>query len=74
MQGLSEAKLEVKRQETTVRQLNRQLQHVEKEKKVLQRKVEDAENALRTAIKDRDMLTKYITNVELALEAVRGLL
>ena len=71
-QGLSEAKLEVKRQETTVRQLNRQLQHVEKEKKVLQRKVEDAENALRTAIKDRDMLTKYITNVELALEAVRG--
>ena len=62
--------MELRRQEAVVRQLNRQLQHVEKEKDGLQRKVDDAENALRTAIKDRDVLTKYITNVEYALEEV----
>ena len=62
--------MELRRQEAVVRQLNRQLQQVEKEKDGLQRKVDDAENALRTAIKDRDVLTKYITNVEYALEAV----
>ena len=62
--------MELRRQEAVVRQLNRQLQHVEKEKDGLQRKVDDAENALRTAIKDRDVLTKYITNVEYALEGV----
>ena len=62
--------MELRRQEAVVRQLNRQLQQVEKEKDGLQRKVDDAENALRKAIKDRDVLTKYITNVEYALEAV----
>ena len=63
--------MELRRQKTAVRQLNRQLQQVEEEKDVLQRKVDDAENALRTAIKDRDILNKYITNVETALEVVR---
>ena len=62
--------MELRRQEAVVRQFNRQLQQLEKEKDGLQRKVDDAENALRTAIKDRDVLTKYITNVEYALEAV----
>ena len=56
-----------------MRQLNRKLQGVEGDKGALQRKVDDAEHALRTAIKDRDVLIKYITNVGNALEAVRWL-
>ena len=51
VQGLSEAKMELKRQEQRVRQLTRQAAQMEGENSRLQENVRDAESALRTAAK-----------------------
>jgi len=48
-QGLSEAKMEMKKKEQILRQLNRQVITMESEKKSLHINVGDAEKALRTA-------------------------
>ena len=47
--SLTEASMELKRQEQRVRQLNRQVQQMEAERVPLEEKVKDAETALRTA-------------------------
>ena len=62
--------MELRRQETLVRQLTRQVTQLEKDKHGLTRNVTDAENALRTTSRDRDTLTKYLRNVEDVLESV----
>ena len=51
LQGLSEARVELRRQEQVIGQLNRLVSSLEGEKKALQEHVTDAENALRTAAK-----------------------
>ena len=48
---MSDAKNELKRQEHLVRQLNRQIQTADMDKRNIEHKVKDAENALRTAAK-----------------------
>ena len=49
--GAAEARMELKRQEQLVRQLNRQIEQLEVERRPLNEKVKDAESALRTAAK-----------------------
>ena len=62
--------MELKRQEQRVRQLQRQFQQTESEKKLLSENVHDAETALRTAARDRETLAEYAANVLFALEQV----
>ncbi|XP_074650788.1 coiled-coil domain-containing protein 171-like [Tubulanus polymorphus] len=71
MQGLSEARIELKRKEQVIRQLNKQSTHFQEDNKLLLHNIKDAENALRTTSKDRDILTQYMKNVESVLEKVK---
>ena len=50
-QGLAETKLELRRKEQTVRQVNKQLATLEGEKESLCNNLQDAEKALRTVAK-----------------------
>ena len=62
--------MELKRQEQRVRGLQKQLVSRDDEKKLLCENVEDAENALRTAARDREALAAYVANITKALEKV----
>ena len=72
VQGLTEAKMELRRQEQRVRHLQRQLQQMENEKKLLTDNITDAEKALKTTSKDREALISYIHGIERALLKVSG--
>ncbi|ESO96757.1 hypothetical protein LOTGIDRAFT_87900, partial [Lottia gigantea] len=66
-QDLSEIKSELRRKEQTIRQLNKQTMQYEFDKKSFEGNLTDAENALRTAAKDKEVLANYIRSVEKAL-------
>ena len=62
-QGMNEAKNELRHQENLVRQLNRQLQTLHGDKHTLEVKVRDAENALRTAARDKETLQVHTCGI-----------
>ncbi|XP_050400373.1 coiled-coil domain-containing protein 171 isoform X2 [Patella vulgata] len=68
VQDLSELKSELKRKEQTIRQLNKQVMQYEFDKKSFQGNLTDAESALRTAAKDKEVLANYIKSIEEAFE------
>ena len=51
MQSLSEAKMELRRKDQSLRQLNRHLTQLEQDKRRLEENIHDAESALRMAAK-----------------------
>ena len=50
-QGLSEAKMELRRKEQSIRQLSKQLSHLEEEKRSLKDGVQDVQEVLRSTNK-----------------------
>ena len=62
-QEAADARMELKRLEQRERQLRRQIEQSDGEKRTLREKVAAAESALRTAVRDRDALMTYIANV-----------
>ncbi|KAL3866903.1 hypothetical protein ACJMK2_044153, partial [Sinanodonta woodiana] len=71
IQGLAETKMELKKKEQMLRQVNKQAAQLEGEKRSLQDNLNDAEKALRTVARDKDILASYIKSVEHALGQVK---
>ncbi|XP_041371577.1 coiled-coil domain-containing protein 171-like isoform X2 [Gigantopelta aegis] len=71
VQGLSEAKTELRRREQVIRQLNRQNQQVTAEKRSYQDNLRDVEGAMHNVVKDKEILAKYLKSVEAALKEAR---
>ncbi|XP_067665057.1 coiled-coil domain-containing protein 171-like [Haliotis asinina] len=67
VQGLSEAKVELRRREQSIRQLQKQVLQMEMDHKSVTSNMADTENALRTANRDKDVLSQYMKSVERAL-------
>ena len=67
---LAEMKNNVKRHEQHIRQLNKQLVQIEQERKQLKQNVSDAENALNTAARDKDLLITFMKTIENLMTAL----
>ncbi|XP_077989026.1 coiled-coil domain-containing protein 171-like isoform X2 [Glandiceps talaboti] len=67
VKNLSEAKMEMKRKEQTLRQLNRHISQLDSDKKQLQDNVYDAESTLRLAAREKETLANYLRSVETSL-------
>jgi chromosome segregation ATPase len=67
---LAELKNSVKRHEQHVRQLNKQLVQMEQERKQLKQNVGDAETALNTAARDKELIVTYVKTIESLLIAL----
>ncbi|NXE21473.1 CC171 protein, partial [Ardeotis kori] len=68
---LSEAKMELRRKDQSLRQLNRLLTQLEQDKCRLKESIHDAESALCMAVKDKELLTSHMKSVEATLHKVR---
>ncbi|XP_048259658.1 coiled-coil domain-containing protein 171-like isoform X3 [Haliotis rufescens] len=71
VQGLSEAKVELRRREQSIRQLQKQVLQMEMERKSVTGNMADTENALHTANRDKDILSHYMKSVEGALHEAK---
>ncbi|XP_025077162.1 coiled-coil domain-containing protein 171-like isoform X2 [Pomacea canaliculata] len=71
MIGLSEMKDDLRRREQELRQAKKQILQMEFQRKSLQTNLRDAEEALHTAAKDKEILAHYLKSVEAALEEVK---
>eukprot|EP00062_Callorhinchus_milii_P008145 gi/632950535/ref/XP_007890776.1/ PREDICTED: coiled-coil domain-containing protein 171 isoform X1 [Callorhinchus milii] len=71
IKSLSEAKMELRRKDQSLRQLNKHLTQLEKDKRQLERSIQDAENALCMAAKNREHLISYVRSVDTILVEVR---
>ncbi|XP_019410663.1 PREDICTED: coiled-coil domain-containing protein 171 isoform X3 [Crocodylus porosus] len=69
--SLSEAKMELRRKDQSLRQLNRHLTQLEQDKRRLEESIHDAESALRMAAKDKELIASYMKSVEATLQKVR---
>ncbi|KAJ8029808.1 hypothetical protein HOLleu_29301 [Holothuria leucospilota] len=69
--GLSDASMDLKRQEQTIHQLKRQIIHLEEEKQSLKDAMRDAENTLKLNNKDKDALLLYLKSIESSVEKSR---
>ncbi|XP_055873967.1 coiled-coil domain-containing protein 171-like [Biomphalaria glabrata] len=67
-EALSETQKELRHKEQSLRQMNRLMSQFEYEKDSLQSNLKDAESALRSSFRDKEILAQYIKNVELILE------
>ncbi|CAL1539669.1 unnamed protein product [Lymnaea stagnalis] len=70
-EALSEAQKELRHKEQSLRHTGKLINRTEYERNSLQSNLNDAENALLTAIRDKEVLTLYITNVESAMEKAK---
>ncbi|XP_064651220.1 coiled-coil domain-containing protein 171-like isoform X2 [Lineus longissimus] len=71
VQGLSEARFELKQKEQIIRQVNKHLTQLEMDNQELLDNVRDAEHTLRSTARDRDVLQLYVKNIEDALEKAK---
>ncbi|ERE86084.1 hypothetical protein H671_2g4739, partial [Cricetulus griseus] len=69
--SLSEAKMELRRKDQSLRQLNRHLTQLEQDKRRLEENIHDAESALRMAAKDKECVANHMRTVENMLHKVR---
>ncbi|XP_059830882.1 coiled-coil domain-containing protein 171-like isoform X1 [Hypanus sabinus] len=69
--SLSEAKMELRRKDQSLRQLNKNLSQLEQDKRQLEESIQDAENALCKAAKDREHLINYLRSLDVAFQQVR---
>ncbi|KAH9500851.1 hypothetical protein Btru_073160 [Bulinus truncatus] len=70
-EALSETQKELRHKEQSLRQMNRLTSQYEYEKDSLQSNLKDADSALRSSFKDKEILAQYIKNVELILEKAK---
>uniref|UniRef100_A0A803V882 Coiled-coil domain containing 171 n=1 Tax=Ficedula albicollis TaxID=59894 RepID=A0A803V882_FICAL len=70
-QSLSEATMELRRRDRFLRQQNRLLTQLEQDKRRLSESIRDAESALCTAAKDRELIISHMKAVEDTLHKVR---
>ncbi|NXJ97089.1 CC171 protein, partial [Corythaixoides concolor] len=68
---LSEAKMELRRKDQSLRQLNRLLTQLEQDKRRLKESIHDAESALCMAAKDKELIISHMKFVEDTLHKVR---
>ncbi|XP_074789352.1 coiled-coil domain-containing protein 171 isoform X1 [Athene noctua] len=68
---LSEAKMELRRKDQSLCQLNRLLTQLEQDKRRLKESIHDAESALCMAVKDKELIISYMKSVEASLHKVR---
>uniref|UniRef100_A0A493U134 Coiled-coil domain containing 171 n=2 Tax=Anas platyrhynchos TaxID=8839 RepID=A0A493U134_ANAPP len=68
---LFEAKMELRRKDQSLRQLNRLLTQLEQEKRQLKESVHDAESALCMAAKHKELIISHMKSVEATLNKVR---
>ncbi|XP_026722113.1 coiled-coil domain-containing protein 171 isoform X2 [Athene cunicularia] len=68
---LSEAKMELRRKDQSLCQLNRLLTQLEQDKRRLKESIHDAESALCMAVKDKELIISYMKSVEATLHKVR---
>ncbi|XP_067839573.1 coiled-coil domain-containing protein 171-like isoform X2 [Heptranchias perlo] len=71
VKSLSEAKMELRRKDQSLRQLNKNLAQLEHDKCQLEESIQDAENALCKAAKDRENVVSYLRGVDVAFQQVR---
>uniref|UniRef100_A0A670ZIT0 Coiled-coil domain containing 171 n=1 Tax=Pseudonaja textilis TaxID=8673 RepID=A0A670ZIT0_PSETE len=71
VKNLSEAKMELRRKDQSLRQLNRHLTQLEQDKRRLEQNIHDAENALRMAAKDKELIVSHMKSVESIFQNVR---
>ncbi|KAK7484591.1 hypothetical protein BaRGS_00024223 [Batillaria attramentaria] len=71
MTGLGELKDDLRHKEQELKQSRKQIMQFEFQRKSLQANLRDAEDALRTAAKDKEILAQYIKAVEAALEEAK---
>ncbi|XP_007499658.1 coiled-coil domain-containing protein 171 isoform X11 [Monodelphis domestica] len=69
--SLSEVKMELRRKDQSLRQLNRHLTQLEQDKRRLEESIHDAESALRMAAKDKECVASHMRSIENALQKVR---
>uniref|UniRef100_A0ACB8ERX3 Uncharacterized protein n=1 Tax=Sphaerodactylus townsendi TaxID=933632 RepID=A0ACB8ERX3_9SAUR len=67
-QSLSEAKMELRRKDQSLRQLNRHLTQLEQDKRRLEESIRDAESALRMAAKEKELIATHMKSVESTLQ------
>ncbi|XP_035751490.1 coiled-coil domain-containing protein 171 isoform X9 [Egretta garzetta] len=68
---LSEAKMELRRKDQSLRQLNRLLTQLEQDKRRLKESIHDVESALCMAVKDKELIIRNMKSVEATLHKVR---
>ncbi|XP_032532862.1 coiled-coil domain-containing protein 171 isoform X5 [Chiroxiphia lanceolata] len=68
---LSEATMELRRRDRFLRQQNRLLTQLEQDKRRLSKSIRDAESALCTAAKDKELIISHMKAVEATLHKVR---
>ncbi|XP_030825307.1 coiled-coil domain-containing protein 171 [Camarhynchus parvulus] len=71
VKSLSEATMELRRRDRFLRQQNRLLTQLEQDKRRLSESIRDAESALCTAAKDRELIISHMKTVEDTLHKVR---
>ncbi|NXA96835.1 CC171 protein, partial [Melanocharis versteri] len=71
VKSLSEATMELRRRDRFLRQQNRLLTQLEQDKRRLSKSIRDAESALCTAAKDRELIMSHMKAVEDSLHKVR---
>ncbi|XP_078251006.1 coiled-coil domain-containing protein 171 isoform X4 [Rhinoraja longicauda] len=69
--SLSEAKMELRRKDQSLRQLNKNQAQLEQDKCQLEESIQDAENALCKAAKDREHLISYLRGLDVGFQQVR---
>ncbi|XP_059165786.1 coiled-coil domain-containing protein 171-like [Physella acuta] len=70
-ESLAEVEKELRQKEQHLRQMGKQSSQLEYERDSLVSNLKDAENALRASLRDKEILTLYIKNVESSLELVK---
>nr|XP_032803584.1 coiled-coil domain-containing protein 171 [Petromyzon marinus]XP_032803593.1 coiled-coil domain-containing protein 171 [Petromyzon marinus] len=71
VKGLSEAKLEVRRKEHAVQQLNRRLAQMENERRRLYDAIKGTEDVLRSSTRSKENVTNYMKCLDQSLQQVR---
>ncbi|XP_017693412.1 PREDICTED: coiled-coil domain-containing protein 171 isoform X3 [Lepidothrix coronata] len=71
VKSLSEATMELRRRDRFLRQQNRLLTQLEQDKRWLSKSIRDAESALCTAAKDKELIISHMKAVEATLHKVR---
>ncbi|XP_053096457.1 coiled-coil domain-containing protein 171 [Pangasianodon hypophthalmus] len=71
VQSLSDAKLELKRKDQSLRLLGKRLSQSQQEKQELQQSINRAENTLRMAARSKECLSSYIMSVECRLRELK---
>ncbi|XP_069818180.1 coiled-coil domain-containing protein 171 [Dendropsophus ebraccatus] len=71
VKSLSETKIELRRKDQSLRQQTRQLAQMEQDKRCLEESISSAENALRTAAREKEGLSNYMKSAAAVFQKMR---